>query len=79
MESSKKEIKPNPSVNPLEKDDIVIAVDSTDIKVTNRGEWILENWKNKRIRKGFFKIHATIDIRTKKIASMFITKEDIHD
>jgi hypothetical protein len=32
-------------INP-EKDDIVIAVvDSTGIKVTNRGEWILGKWK----------------------------------
>lgn len=45
----------DPSVNPSEKDDIVIAVDSTGIKVTNRGEWILDKWKNKRIRKGFIK------------------------
>jgi hypothetical protein len=47
----------NPKVN-LERDNIVIAVDSTGIKVTNRGEWILDKWKkNKRKRKGFIKIH----------------------
>jgi hypothetical protein len=35
----------DPKINP-EKDDIVIAVvDSTGIKVTNRGEWILDKWK----------------------------------
>ena len=33
----------NPEVN-LEKDIITIAVDSTGIKVTNRGEWIREKW-----------------------------------
>jgi hypothetical protein len=67
-----------PNVNP-ERDDIVIAVDSTGIKVTNRGEWILDKWKNKRIRKGFIKIHVAVDIKTKKIVSMSITKEDVHD
>ena len=68
-------------VNPLERDDVVIAVDSTGIKVTNRGEWILDKWKNKRtIRKGFIKIYvAAVDIKTKKIVSMRVTKEDIHD
>ena len=69
----------NSNVNP-ERDDIVIAVDSTGIKVTNRGEWILDKWKNKkRIRKGFIKIHVAVDIKTKKIVSMSVTKEDVHD
>lgn len=66
-------------VNPSERDDVVIVVDSTGIKVTNRGEWILDKWKNKRIRKGFIKIHVAIDIKTKKIVSMRVTKEDVHD
>ena len=64
----------DPKVN-LEKDDIVIAVDSTGIKVTNRGELILDKWKNKRIRKGFIKIHVAVNIKTKKIVSMNVTKE----
>jgi transposase len=69
----------DPKINP-EKDDIVIAVDSTGIKVTNRGEWILDKWKQKRSRKGFIKIHvAAVNIKTKKIVSMKVTKEDIHD
>lgn len=68
----------DPKIDP-EKDNIVIAVDSTGIKVTNRGEWILDEWKNKRIRKGFIKIHVAVDIKTKKIVSMSITKEDVHD
>ena len=69
----------DPKINP-EKDDIVIAVDSTGIKVTNRGEWILDKWKKKRrTRKGFIKIHVAVDTKTKKIVSMSVTKEDIHD
>ena len=68
----------NPKVN-LERDNIVIAVDSTGIKVTNRGEWILDKWKNKRKRKGFIKIHLAVNIKIKKIVSMIVTKEDVHD
>ena len=64
----------------IERDGIVIAVDSTGSKVTNRGEWILDKWKNKRKRKGFIKIHvAVVNIKTKKIVSMNVTKENIHD
>ncbi len=74
----KMKINLDPKVN-LEKDDIVIAVDSTGIKVTNRGEWILDKWKRKRIRKGFIKIHVDVNVRTKKMVSMSITKEDVHD
>ena len=69
----------DPNINP-EKNDIVIAVDSTGIKVTNRGEWILDKWKNKkRMRKGFIKVHVAVDIKTKKIVSMSVTKEDVYD
>ena len=47
VESRKDKDKPGSKIN-LEKDNIVIAVDSTGIKVTNRGEWILDKWKNKK-------------------------------
>jgi hypothetical protein len=58
----------------------VIAVDIMGIKVTNRGEWILDKWKKKRIRKGFIKIHvAVVNVKTKKIVSMEVTKENVHD
>ena len=70
----------DPKINPEKDNDIVIAVDSTGIKVTNRGEWILGKWKKKRrIRKGFIKIHVAVDTKTKKIVSMSVTKEDVHD
>jgi transposase len=69
----------DPNINP-EKNDIVIAVDSTGIKVTNRGEWILDKCKNKkRMRKVFIKIHVDVEIKTKKIVSMSVTKEDVYD
>jgi transposase len=64
----------NPEVNP--EDTITIAVDSTGIKVTNRGEWIRDKWNKRR---GFIKIHVAVDIRTKHIVSMKVTKEDVSD
>ena len=71
-------INPYPKVNP-ERDDLVIAVDSTGIKVTNRGQWILDKWKKKRKRKGYKKIHVAVNTKTKKIVSMEVTKENVHD
>ena len=70
----------NPEVN-FEKDIITIAVDSTGIKVTNRGEWIREKWNNNKNKKrrGFIKIHVAVNVRTKKILSMEVTKEDVYD
>lgn len=41
-------------------DDIVIALDSTGIKVANRGEWIRDKW---HVRRGYLKIHVVaVDI-----------------
>ncbi len=60
------------------KDDyIVIAVDSTGIKVTNRGQWMQDKWNAKK--KGYLKIHIAVDIKTKKIFAMKVTDEHVHD
>ena len=40
--------------------DIIIARDSTGIKVSNRGDWIRHKW---HIRKGYLKIHVAVDIK----------------
>ena len=55
----------DPKIN-LERDNIVIAVDITDIQVTNREEWILDKWKKKRKRKGFIKIHVAVKYKDKE-------------
>jgi hypothetical protein len=49
--------------------------------VTNRGEWIREKWNNNNNnkRRGFIKIHVAVNVRTKKILSMEVTKEDVYD
>ncbi|MGH9925294.1 MAG: IS5 family transposase [Nitrososphaeraceae archaeon] len=56
--------------------DIVIAVDSTGIKVANRGEWIRHKW---HIRRGYLKIHVAVDIKNRKIVSLEVTSEEVHD
>src|ERR1051326_6844621 len=67
----------NSEVNPQKVEDVItIAVDYTGIKVTNRGEWIRDKWKKRR---GFIKIHVAVNIKTKKIVSMEVTKEDVVD
>jgi transposase len=57
--------------------DIVIALDSTGIKVANRGEWIRHKW---HVRKGYLKIHVAVDIKKRKrILSLEVTGEEVHD
>lgn len=69
-------IKDNKSSKEFEYDYLIIAIDSTGIKVTNRGQWIRDKWG---IRKGYLKIHIAVDIKSKKILSMKVTNEHIHD
>jgi len=55
---------------------IIIAIDSTGIKVTNRSQWLRDKWN---IRKGYLKIHVAVDVKTKKIISLKVTDEHVHD
>jgi IS5 family transposase len=54
----------------------VIALDSTGIKVANRGEWMRHKW---HVRKGYLKIHVSVDIKKKRILSLEVTSEKVHD
>ena len=58
---------------------IVIAIDSTGIKVTNRGQWMRDKWHIKNNKKGYLKIHVTVNVKTKKILSMQVTDDHVHD
>ena len=60
----------------LHDDNFVIAIDSTGIKVTNGGEWIRHKWNVKR---GYLKIHVAVDIKRKRILSLQVTSEQVHD
>jgi hypothetical protein len=61
----------------IERDrDVTIAVDSSGIKVSNRGEWIRHKWKVKR---GFIKVHIAVDTKTRQILAIEVTREDVSD
>jgi hypothetical protein len=52
-------------------DDLIITIDSTGIKVTNRGQlWMSEKW-HKQNKKGYLKIHVAVDIKTKEILALY--------
>jgi hypothetical protein len=61
----------------FEDEYIVIAIDSTGIKVTNRGQWMRDKWNVRK--KGYLKIHVAINVKTKKILSIQVTDEHVHD
>ena len=56
--------------------DVTIAVDSSGIKVSNRGEWVHKKW---RVQRGFIKVHVAVDTKTKQILAIEVTKEDVGD
>jgi len=57
-------------------DDLVIAVDASGIKVTNRGDWMRRKWK---MRRGYLKIHIAVDTKQKKILALKVTDEKTGD
>ena len=56
---------------------IVIAIDSTGIKVTNRGQWLRDKWNIRK--KGYLKVHVAVNDMTKEILSLEVTDEKVHD
>jgi hypothetical protein len=61
----------------FEDEYIVIAMDSTGIKVTNRGQWMKDKWNVRK--KGYLKIHIAVNVKSKKILSIKVTDEHVHD
>jgi hypothetical protein len=58
---------------------IVIAIDSTGIKITNRGQWMQQDKWNIN-KKGYLKIHIAVNIKTnKEILALEVTNEKVHD
>jgi len=55
---------------------VVMAVDSSGIKVTNRGEWMREKWK---LHRGRIKVHLAVNVKTKEIVSIEVTDEPESD
>ena len=64
------------NINIVNTDDMIISVDASGIKVSNRGEWIREKWKRRR---GYLKIHFAVDVKTKNIVSFEVTDESVRD
>jgi hypothetical protein len=60
-----------------ESEDVTIAIDSTGIKVTNRGQWLRDKWFVKK--KGYLKIHVAVNVKTKEILALDVTDEKVHD
>jgi len=59
-------------------EDFVIVLDSSGLKVTNRGEWIRRKW-GKRPRKGWIKIHVAFDLNRKQVVELEVTDERTPD
>jgi IS5 family transposase len=56
--------------------DLVIAVDASGVKVSNRGDWMRRRW---RMRRGYLKIHIAVDVKRKKILALEVTDEKVGD
>lgn len=58
------------------KTNLVISIDSSGLKVHNRGEWIR---KVHKVRRGFLKIHVAVNTKTNEIVELDSTRENVHD
>jgi len=70
----------NSSIMTDDDDHLIIAIDSTGIKVTNRGQWMSDKWgvRNKR-KRGYLKIHVAVNTKTLEILALEVTDEKVHD
>ena len=53
-----------------------IAIDSTGVQVHRSGDWIRKRFK---VRKGYLKVHVAVNVETKQIIALDVTREYIHD
>ena len=56
----------------------MLVIDSTGIKLSNRGEWIKEKHGEKS-RKGWVKLHVAMDLKTHQVVDIEITDEKVSD
>jgi hypothetical protein len=54
--------------------DLVVAIDPTGWKVTDRGEWMREKWK-----RGWIKVHIVVDVKSKRLLGVEIIDERVVD
>lgn len=62
---------------PRSAEKVVAAVDSTGIKVTNRGEWMRKTHRGER--RGWIKVHIAVDVKDKELLSIEVTNEKAGD
>lgn len=63
----------------IDDDDLIIAIDSASIKMTNRGHWRIDKWgiQKKNKKKGYPKILVTVNVKTnKEILALEITDDE---
>ncbi len=58
--------------------DLVIVLDSTGLKVSNRGE-LLRKKHGKKARKGGIKLHVAFELNSGRVVELEITDEKVHD
>ena len=58
--------------------DAIILVDSSGIKVTNRGDW-MRHKHGHAPRRGFHKLHIAVNEETNEIVAYDVTDESVHD
>jgi hypothetical protein len=74
------QIKENDKNWKFEDEYTVIAIDSTGIKVTDRGQWMQDKWNvRNNNKKGYLKIYIAVNIKSKKILSIKVTNEHVND
>ena len=59
-----------------EGEEVVISLDSSGIKVSNRGEWMREKWK---VHRGWIKVHLAVDTDKKQCVAIEVTDESVGD
>jgi IS5 family transposase len=74
----------NKNNSSIDDNDLVIAVDSSGVKITNRGQWITDKWgthnnNNNNKKKGYLKIHIAVNTKTREILALEVTDEKVHD
>jgi Transposase DDE domain. len=59
-------------------DECVVIIDSTGVRLSNKGEWMAKRHKIKRNKK-WLKIHVAVDSTSKQVIDIQITQENVHD
>ena len=57
---------------------ITVAVDSTGLSPDRPSGWMVEKWNHRKVR-GWYKLHAAVDVETGAILSYMVTEPYFHD